>query len=147
MASTSEHRPRSWLELLTATLLVAGCAGPAPTASPALTATPPPTAIPTVTPTPTALSTPVAVISTPTPLSAETPTAVPAEQATPEPIPSPSSIDVAAAYIKVMANPALSIRLDVTGTLTIGKLEIPVSGAMSLNDHDSQRSIAIAVPG
>jgi hypothetical protein len=63
------------------------------------------------------------------------------------PIPNPSPIDVAAACTKVTANPALSTRLDVTGTLTIGKSEFPVSEAMSLSDCDSQRSDTTAVPG
>jgi len=50
MASTSGHRPRSWLALLTITLVVGGCASPAPTAGRALAATP--TAVPTEVATP-----------------------------------------------------------------------------------------------
>lgn len=84
------------------------------------------------------------------------PSALPATPATPSvaiitPVatatPTPSPIDVAATFIKTMANPALSANLDLTGTLTAGKLEIPVSGSMTLHGHDTQSSMTLAMPG
>ena len=84
LASTSRHRPRSWLALLAIAVLLAGCAGPAPTSRPALIATPLASATPTLAPSPMASATPVAVTSTATPVPIEPPTVVPTEQVTPE---------------------------------------------------------------
>ena len=46
MSRITARQRRPWVALLTATLLVAGCAGPVPTARPALAATPPPVSSP-----------------------------------------------------------------------------------------------------
>lgn len=72
MTSTSGHRPRSWLALLTIAVLLAGCASPVPTASPALIATPPPTATPTLAPTPVAPASPGEATPSSTPVAGRT---------------------------------------------------------------------------
>jgi hypothetical protein len=90
MTSTSGRRPRFRLAPLTIAVLLAGCAGPIPTASPALTGTPLPAATPTLAPTPMAPATPVAVVATPTPLPTETPTPVPTEVVPPVPTEKPT---------------------------------------------------------
>ncbi len=81
-----------WVALLTITLLVAGCAGPAPTASSALTTIPPSTATPTLAPTPTALPT-EQVTPEPTEEPAPEPTETPSPPPTrvPSPTPRPTS--------------------------------------------------------
>jgi hypothetical protein len=83
----------------------------------------------------------------PSPSPSPSPVSSPTAPSSPSPTPAPSAIDVAAAFIKALANPGLSAKLEVTGTLTLGKLEFPVTGAMSVQGHDSQSSMTIGVPG
>ena len=87
IASSSGHRPGSWLALLTIALLVGACASPGPTASPAVTASPPPVATPSLAPTPTPPATPVVIVATSPPLPTETPSPPPTPVATPTPRP------------------------------------------------------------
>jgi hypothetical protein len=76
-------------------------------------------------------------------------TASPSPSPTPTvaPTPSPTPIDTAAAFVKVMANPQFSANVVVTGKLTIGKLEVAMSGEMALSGRDSRSSITLDMPG
>ena len=90
-AMSARHARSRWqptrmpitVALLTATLLLTGCASSVPTASPPHTGAPALTPAPTLAPTPTAPPTPEAIVAPPTLRATETPTASPTKEVTP----------------------------------------------------------------
>lgn len=84
----------------------------------------------------------VAVASpTPTPL----PTASPTESPIPSPSPTPT-VDAAKPFLAIFTNPRFAANATITGTIEVGAVSYPVSGAYDIRGTDNRQSLTVAIP-
>jgi hypothetical protein len=74
------------------------------------------------------------------------PTSAPTPTAATTPVPTPSPVAVANEFLARLLAARTGV-LDVTGTMKVGTVDVPITGNLAISGQDSQSSFTLAIPG